>query len=385
MLEETRMATASIEAPPILRQPGSGFADFTVTRRLPKIASGVVDALGGASRARRAIEALVADIIAGAPLDRSPLPPVTPFFDRYLADRRGATWLDLPFFDLEFVFYLALNAIAGYFEGGPDIFQAARREAREAALRTLPAGTAPVDLGERLWAALLGNEADLSQMFKADPHASPWRDRLVVDERPALLDRLAHLRPRAAIHILADNAGTELLADLLLVDALLSEGDRRVVIYCKPWPMFVSDALIEDVGATVEGLRAHPAGARLRAALDDGRLQAHRHPNLGEPRHFDHLDADLTAGLAGADLVLAKGDLNYRRFTGDRDWPIDTPAAVASRAVPFEAFALRVLKSDTLVGATPAAAARATTLSASWRTDGTHALVQRLGMRADGS
>jgi len=380
------MTTADIEAPPIMRRPGGGFADFTVTRRFPKIAGAVVDTLGGEPRARRAIEALVADIIAGAPLARSLLPAVTPFFERYLADRRDATWLDLPFFDLEFVFYLALNAIAGFFDGGPDIFRGARREAREAALGALSAATVNATLDDRLWLALLGNEADLSQLSKSDPHASPWSERLVVDERPALLDRLAHPRPGGgAIHLLADNAGTELLADLLLVDAVLGLGDRQVVVHCKPWPMFVSDALPEDLVATIEGLRAHladparAAGARLRSALDDGRLHARTNTAWGEPRHFDDLDADLTGVLADAALVLAKGDLNYRRFTGDRDWPIATPAAVATGAVPFQAFALRVLKSDTLVGVTPAAAARATTLSASWRTDGTHALVQRLG------
>ncbi|HVV50841.1 MAG TPA: ARMT1-like domain-containing protein, partial [Polyangia bacterium] len=202
---------------------------------------------------------------------------------------------------------------------------------------------------------------------------------------PELLDRLAGATPPAAIHLLADNAGPELLADLLLADALLRLGDTRVVFHCKPWPMFVSDALVDDVRATVDGLRAHPAAAaraagdRLSDALARARLRAETHVAWGEPRHFDALDADLTGALAAAGLVLAKGDLNYRRFVGDRDWPIDTPAADASAAVPFTAFALRVLKSDTLVGVTPAAAARAAALSPGWRTDGTHALVQRLG------
>jgi Damage-control phosphatase ARMT1-like domain len=80
-------------------------------------------------------------------------------------------------------------------------------------------------------------------------------------------------------------------------------------------------------------------------------------------------------------VVMSKGDLNYRRFVGDRAWPADTPVAVAAGAVPFASYALRVLKSDAVAGVEPGVVARAAAADPDWRTDGSFALVQRLGGR----
>jgi len=235
-----------------------------------------------------------------------------------------------------------------------------------------------------LWLALLGNEADYSQLGTGAAAPSSWRDHLVVDERAALIEALLRLPDGGSVHFIADNAGPELVADLVLADALLGRG-ARVVLHAKPWPMFVSDALIEDVPATIDAIGALPEGparalaSRLERARQDGRLEAREHTAWGEPRHFDALPAELAGALAAAQVVVSKGDLNYRRFVGDRAWPVETPAAIASSGVPFAAHALRVLKSDAVVGVAPDVAARAAARSPDWRTEGSHALVQRLG------
>ena len=386
---------------PITRRPGAGFPDFTITQRFPRIAASAIAALGpDADRtgsARRAIERVVADAIAGGPIETTVLRRATPFWDRTIDRLAGALWAELPFFDTEFVLYHALNSIAGWFETGVDVFRPVRAEARAAALARLAA--APLDeitrgassreqLADVLWLALLGNEADYSQLSVASQRSS-WSQRLVVDERTGLIDGLLHAPPGSVVHLIADNAGPELLADLIVVDALLRRPEpARVVLHCKPWPMFVSDALPEDVTATVGALAALPAsppralGKRLVRAHEDGRLEVESHLAWGEPRHFDALEPELVAPLAASPMVIAKGDLNYRRFVGDRAWPLDTPAAVATGAVPFAATALRVLKSDAVVGVQPCVAARAAATSPDWRTDGSHALVQRLGARA---
>lgn len=387
----------AVQAPPILRRRGAGFADFTVTQRFPKIAASVSSVLDDHRDAQRAIDALVKDVVAGAPIDSASLRRPTPFWERYLSERQSATWFELPFFDVEFLFYHALNSIAGYFERGIDVFRDARREARLEALAGLPslpmraweAAGQPGsdDIAAALRLALLGNEADYSQLTVSHSQPSPWNERIVVDERDALLARLSRrAQGDGTIHLITDNAGPELLADLLLADTLLRFGSTTsLVVHCKPWPMFVSDALPEDVERSVEQLRSHSnevgriVGQRLQQALAGGRLRIQSHAGWGEPRHFDALDADLSAALCAASVVIAKGDLNYRRFVGDRDWPIGTPTAVGSGAVPFTAFALRVLKSEALVGIAPEVAARAAATSPSWRTDGSHALVQLVG------
>ncbi|MET0286962.1 MAG: ARMT1-like domain-containing protein [Polyangiales bacterium] len=328
-------------------QRGSAFVDFTIAQRLPKIAADV------------GMAALAREVVAGGPIELDGLARPTAWWSSYLDRLQGARWDELPFFDLEFVFYHSINSRAGFFTQGTDVFARTREAARVH-------GSIPTrDLASAVWLALLGNEADYSQLQVGG--ASPaWESRLVVDERARLLRVLES--GVGTVHVLADNAGPELHADLGLVEALLARGDR-VVIHVKPWPMFVSDALASDVLASVRG------HAHLTRALDDGHFAIVSDPCWGEPRHFDALEAPLLAQLRDAKLVLAKGDLNYRRFVGDRAWPLDTPVDEATRGVGFEAFALRVLKSDALVGVSREAASQR---AQGWRTDGTHALVQRI-------
>jgi uncharacterized protein with ATP-grasp and redox domains len=298
---------------------------------------------------------------------------------------------------VEFVFYHALNSVSGYFAGGIDVFRETRRQALDAALalpEAPPRGSATGEpmlrdrIAHALWMALLGNEIDYSQLVVGGSRMPEWQGRLVIDDSAELLNVAASATSAAGtFHIIVDNAGSELLADLALADAFLSIGDETcVVLHCKPWPMFVSDALVEDAQGSIDGLMTHAStvlrglGRRLEVAVTAARLRFERHPAWGEPRHFDALDAELVQALQRGAMVLSKGDLNYRRFVGDRDWPVETPARLATAGVPFGAFALRVLKSDAVVGVPVAFAAEAALTSPTWRTDASHALVQRLGM-----
>ncbi|WP_394834898.1 protein-glutamate O-methyltransferase family protein [Pendulispora rubella] len=376
-------------AAPIQRQAGVGFADFTVIRRFPKIAATAVASLQGDPKVQCAIETLVAQIIAGERVDTSVMARPTPFWSRYLDGLAQATWAELPFFDIEFLFYHAMNSLAGHFDEGTDVFRIVRREAREVALEALARASFDMKAGiaQAVWLALLANEADYSQLVTGRGDASTWAERMVVDARPELLAALANpVRVTAPIHLIADNAGAELLADLVLCDTLLASSEKsHIVLHCKPWPMFVSDALPEDVDGSIDALRAHTSsdlralGLRLHEARATNRLRVENHVAWGEPRHFDALDAGLVDALQTARVVIAKGDLNYRRFLGDRAWPAETPESMASRTVPFVAFALRVLKSETLVGVPSDVATRAAAANPDWRTNGSYALVQRLG------
>ncbi|MEO1507856.1 MAG: ARMT1-like domain-containing protein, partial [Cyanobacteria bacterium J06633_23] len=174
--------------------------------------------------------------------------------------------------------------------------------------------------------------------------------------------------------------------DLVMVDALLSLFNNiRVIIHVKPWPMFVSDALSIDVEKTLNRFISENLsesiclmGQRLRTAIDCDRLQIQAEVDWGEPRHFNALDKTLGDTLSNSIGVISKGDLNYRRFVQDRQWPMDTPVQMATSGVPFKALALRVLKSDALVGVDPSITATAAAKFDDWRTRGYFAVVQSL-------
>ncbi|HSR99249.1 MAG TPA: hypothetical protein VLM79_19490, partial [Kofleriaceae bacterium] len=79
-------------------------------------------------------------------------------------------------------------------------------------------------------------------------------------------------------------------------------------------------------------------------------------------------------------------DLNYRRFFEDRAWPADVPVSVASVATGMYAFALRVLKSDSIVGLESAEVSRLFEADPDWRSNSRHSVVQRVdkGERDEG-
>jgi hypothetical protein len=88
------------------------------------------------------------------------------------------------------------------------------------------------------------------------------------------------------------------------------------------------------------------------------------------------MPADLTAQFEHASLTILKGDLNYRRLVGDRDWPPTTPFSDVASYFPGPLAALRTLKSDVITGLDQATVAELDTSGQPWRTDGSHGLIQ---------
>jgi uncharacterized protein with ATP-grasp and redox domains len=319
----------------------------------------------------------------------------------------GLRWLAAPWFAAEHIFYQKLcNGLTA------DPFAAAKAASLESArpIVSSPQWAAiaeralePLD-SARLCAlirlSLWGNKADLSlSAGRAITHSTTAAReaasadgiaRIIVDDSERLASfilRSRDERPPAALDvgILLDNCGLELLSDLLLVDALLSGeqiardpsmagvifapvmtpagvifgdgrgndgfyGVRKVVLFCKKTPIFVSDAMEHDVQIHIAWLKENSAGwgalvaARLEKHIAAGRIELRSPSFLVSPYTYDA--AGRAGAGAGADaegesvkasrdaflgelaelsLVLAKGDANYRRLLGDRHWPSATP------------------------------------------------------------
>src|SRR5262249_18851982 len=123
---------------------------------------------------------------------------------------------------------------------------------------TVPAGGRRSEAEERralLLASLWGNQADLGFLFGATgPLDAPGG--LVADAGPR---RWAARETGGPHHvgIVTDNAGRELLADLVLVDHLLRTGlAGAVTLHLKPRPYYVSDATTADLVACLRRLAA---------------------------------------------------------------------------------------------------------------------------------
>jgi hypothetical protein len=186
------------------------------------------------------------------------------------------------------------------------------------------------------------------------------------------------------ICLVTDNSGAELLADLVLVDHLLATGRAaRVEVHVKPYPYYVSDVTTADVVACVRRLAGGPPAARavagrLHEAAHRGSLTLATHGFYAAPLSFHNLPPDLAVHIAAADLVVLKGDLNYRRLVGDRHWAPTVPLASVAGYFPAALVALRTLKSEVCVGLDPGTAARLDGTGEAWRTSGRYAVVQLL-------
>jgi hypothetical protein len=313
----------------------------------------------------------------------------------------GQSWFDVPFLWAESYFYRRLLDAVGYYGAGPWAGVDPFEPAKSAELAQVDQLTCPVDRQELLSGCLWGNQADLG--FRAglavatsgsghaqvrhdghrlsDPSRQAPSDSLLIDDSQRLWHLLAGGDPGKVI-VVADNAGRELLADLLLIDYLLaSYAAEQVVLHVKPAPYYVSDATPADLSACLRTMRR--AGAPSKAAADrltqaaaHGALVIGAHPFYCSPLSLHHLPADLAAQYASARLVLLKGDLNYRRLVGDTSQPATTSFAQAAGHFPAPVAVVRTLKSDVVVGLDPATLARLDATGTPWRTTGTHAVLQ---------
>jgi uncharacterized protein with ATP-grasp and redox domains len=234
-------------------------------------------------------------------------------------------------------------------------------------------------------ASLWGNRSDLSYEVAArlgrPTGAREERTNLLADDTLALWDFLQTRRCRR-LAVLADNAGTELLMDLLLVDFLLGQDlAAEVYLHLKPCPFFVSDAMFQDVFAGLEALEGTDGATwglvrRLRANLASGRLRLFTHWHYGTSLFYFQLPEELRAILSGMDLVVVKGDASYRRLLGDAHWPPTTSFAQATCYFPAPLVALRTLKAEIIVGLRSGEAERLQTEDPAWLVNGKRGVVQ---------
>lgn len=369
-----------------------GFAWGVWRDRTPKLIARIRDTHPYGPERRRALDGLLTEVLSGV---LRPLPPEAHDHDDWAAwgaGLFGTPWLNAPFLWSESYFFRLLLHAVGYFTPGPwhrvDPFEhqktgELRDPTLEPALRALD-DLPELPVGERgkvnLAAALWGNRADLVfRIGRTGGAGAGDSGELVADESAAFWESLG-----PEVVLVADNAGRELLADLILIDHLLEHRQvATATLHVKPHPYYISDATTGDVVGCLRRLgetrgEASQIARRLWTAMTGGRLRPYTHDFYCAPWDYRRLPADLAAEFARASLTIVKGDLNYRRLVGDRDWPPSTPFREAAGYFPGPVVALRTLKSDALTGVAPATLRDLDGTGASWRTDGTHGLIQAL-------
>lgn len=386
----------SLPAPWTCADP-STFAWTVLHERHPVLVRTVAEAHPYGPHQLRALDRLLEESTSGV---LRPLPDDrhdAEAWRNWTAGHTGMRWDAAPFLLAESYFYRRLLDAIDFFAPGPwfwiDPFAHQKdAELGDPALTDELSGLdrlRDLDQDERLrqllHASLWGNRADLgfaAHRETTDVRHQPGDGALVADDTTSTISVLRS--GPGHVCLVADNAGRELLADLVLIDELISTtGVDSVNVHVKPTPYYVSDATTADVAACLRRLaraggEAARIAERIRQAFADGRLTVTTHWFNTAPCAYAAMPPDLEAALAAAGLVIFKGDLNYRRVFGDRHWSPSTPCAVAGSYFPSPFVVLRTLKSDVLVGADERITTTLETREPGWRTSGTYALLQHV-------
>ncbi|DAZ96040.1 TPA: hypothetical protein N0F65_000035 [Lagenidium giganteum] len=319
---------------------------------------------------------------------------------------RNYTWQNSPWFLSElYAFHLVL-VISGYYTTGIDPFHASKvAELEEATPWRLLQSVehkpqeATLSRAEQLQRllklCLWGNKADGCYKVVKDTLSGEGAtlaiddELLLVDDSMQVVEHLAALprseqRPRH-VQFINDNCGTELLLDLALADHLLTnDWCDRVTMNVKAEPMYVSDATPPDfhehIAAMTRSDRSadvQALGQRLQQLVAANKLCVVSDPFWNEYTFYWEMPPALYERLrAEAQLVILKGDLNYRRLVGDRLWPATTPAAEAIPFFPTSFVSFRTLKSNPVVGIPAAVEQQLDKEDPSWRWNGKRGIMQ---------
>lgn len=385
---------------PIRTDGSNQFAHYTVRVRLPGMVDDVMRSHPELpARQAEALADLRDELVNDAPL--ALFGPPSPDHDEWAAfldehERRlapgSASWQNAEWFLAEHFFFRRILAAVRYFETATDPFGAAKRAERESErlarqLDALLAERAVDDrLVETMRFALWGNRIDLSHGASvAIGESSPAHehDVLIADDSEEALARLQGAR--GAVHIICDNAGTELAGDLCLADWLCTHGAGPVWLHVKALPTFVSDATAGDVRALISSLLSASSsaarrafGARLEGAFREECLRIWPDPFWNSPLFLDALPPRLQEPLAAADLIIIKGDMNYRRLLRDTVVPATDPLARWATPLPAPVLLLRTMKGDPVAGLQAGRVERLDREEPGWRTAGKHGVIQVL-------
>jgi uncharacterized protein with ATP-grasp and redox domains len=289
---------------------------------------------------------------------------------------------------------------------------------RDAFVKSLPAITALgsyiVNLGHTIDAekvfselfhvALWGNRCDLSISAGASNHqthidpigqAAALQCHILRDDTSLLWNHLKSLNKQkpCRVDFVLDNAGFELFTDLCLADFLTSYGIvSHICFHAKRLPWFVSDVTpldwswtldelantVNDDSSTAACLRE--LGNRLKARLADETWDFTVHSFWTLPCDFTQMQSvapDLYSNLSASDLILFKGDLNYRKLVGDLCWsPMDSFERALRGFSPAPLCCLRTLKCDVVVGLNPGQAEAMAVQRTDWMLSGDYAVIQ---------
>ncbi|MBF2029958.1 MAG: protein-glutamate O-methyltransferase family protein [Oscillatoriales cyanobacterium C42_A2020_001] len=386
-----------LPSPLMMSEPGS-FAYFTMHDRWTTIARRIIPENQYPPEIAANLEALVKELLHGnvrSLNDDGGTDVAT--WNANLQPFLGKSWIEMPWFFAEVYFYRRILEATQFFGKGQwqgvDPFAVQKQRELEAICSNPAISIAadsqgnPKQFISRLYQSLWGNRADLS--LKPGETLTSAREiefrnsqHILVDDAPAIAAMLAK-KACTRIDLIGDNAGFELFYDLQLIEFLLTtQTTQQVFLHLKAHPTFVSDATIQDARTLLdtfaknEEIYLQSWANLLKNYLKEERLILGADEFWTSPFAFWQMPDTLYQEFAKSHLIVIKGDANYRRILGDRQWSFTTPFSEIASYFPAPLAALRTLKSEIVAGLQTAQIQQLNNEDSAWLTNGDWGLIQ---------
>ncbi|KAK8788714.1 hypothetical protein V5799_021509 [Amblyomma americanum] len=433
--------------PPLSAKDPKGFAYKTLRERLAVILTRAMDTVSGDAaeterqkgpEARQDIQVVVErlaklrdEITANKPLialedDFQDAAVWNAVLQQYTVENKGCPprWYDAPWLYFETYFYRRI--FEAFYKTAKlkdyDPFTKLKEDAlngcisaahtlcdfvRSSSHRDASSGELKQSTYRLIHSSLWGNRCDLSLSCGADASGQAGsllktdalRSCIISDHTDQLWEHLVKLRQQnlggkpTQLHCVMDNSGYELAADLALFDFLHASGFvAAVTIHVKAIPWYVSDVMRRDLSWTLRKMREcdHEAtralGERCQRRIDEGVWSVLDDIFWTQPFDYAQMATrrpGLYKLLQSADLVLFKGDVNYRKLVGDLEWDPSVPFHQVLRGFdPTFLCTLRTIKSNTVAGVDRSVVRDVAQRSADWMITGEYAVLQCAGVTA---
>ncbi|XP_045462521.1 damage-control phosphatase ARMT1-like isoform X2 [Harmonia axyridis] len=210
---------------------------------------------------------------------------------------------------------------------------------------------------------------------------------VVCDHSEAIWEAFHSNQDNDSIAYVLDNAGYELFCDLCLSDMLITKGlTSHVTFHAKAMPCYVSDVTLNDVNWMIQTLKKHIdphlrcLGQRWDDYVANKTWEFHDNPFWHYPLDYTHMQAyapELHNQLASANLIIFKGDLNYRKLFGDINWDPNTPVDQGLRGfLPAKLCVLRTVKFGVVCGIPDEVADKCMKADVNWKESGNYGVIQ---------
>lgn len=241
---------------------------------------------------------------------------------------------------------------------------------------------------EFLEISLWGNATDLSLLTNAtlddikSVQGAKAREesesRILINHTKNAFDLLEKTAPNNRIDIVLDNSGFELYADFMLALFLIqSKLANKIIFHAKDIPYMVSDVMMKDFYLLLDDLVDRKFFDVKTDSVEDQALRKVNHditeyvkngifefktdPFWTVDLDYTHIDpketkyngAKIHEDFLNSNLVIFKGDLNYRKLVGDRTWDKTTSFKTALGDLGHNGIklvSLRTCKADVQVG-----------------------------------